>query len=155
MTRTLALVLCASLAACGGKTPPAASPATAAGSAPACEPAAPAGAPPEGNADEAAKAELARAQLDLEAALAALVEAQERIERLEEVAIDLIEKVNDAIAAVDTVKNDPQRAAAKARLEALQKEQAELQARIKAAKAAGKAGGGEAAPRKQGKKAAP
>lgn len=128
MTKPLALLLCASLAACGGAPQPA--PAEPAPVEPApTEPARGAEAPPTGE-----DAELAKAHADLEAARRDRDEAIARIEQLERATADMIEQINRAIAMVEDAQSDADRAAAKAKLTELQRQQVEMQAQIKAAK---------------------
>ena len=88
-------------------------------------------------------AELAKARADHAAAeqsaIQAVKAAQEAQDMLDRIQADLVELDKRVTAAVDNVvsaQNDADRAAAKAKLEVLRKDKAELDARIAAAKAA-------------------
>jgi HAMP domain-containing protein len=135
MTKPLALLACALLAAACEKEAPAP------GASP--TPAAPATrdriTPSEveamREASKHAEAEAANARAALDAAHKAALEAQAEVERLEKSTSEMIDQLNTAIGALGAAQSDAERAAAKDRLVALQKQQAELQALIAAAKA--------------------
>ena len=61
---------------------------------------------------------------------------QRRFRALAQNASDMITQINGAIAAVEAAQGDADRAAAKSKLASLQRAQAEMQERIRAAKAA-------------------
>jgi phage-related minor tail protein len=88
---------------------------------------------------EKVDAELAAAKQAAELAAQSVKEAQEAqdaVARLEQDATDLQKKVTDATDAIVGAQNQADRDAAKARLDQLQKEKAELDARVAEAKAA-------------------
>lgn len=84
--------------------------------------------------EDTKKAEIARREAD--AAIQAAKEAQEKVDQLEKSAADMITQINGAIAAVSAAQTDADRSAAANKLAALQRQQAEMQERIRAAKAA-------------------
>jgi hypothetical protein len=65
-----------------------------------------------------------------------LHEARERFEKLTRDVKEMDDKLRDAANAVQAAKDERERKAAKARVEALQKEQAELKGRFEEAKKA-------------------
>jgi len=152
MKQPLVLVICAWLAACGGEKDDAAKgPAK-----PAEQPAASdkgvdgvvRRAEELGDRAQAAAKDVgtaARAVAEAQAAKAAQLAteavkdaagAQEKVMQLEKTAADMMEKINGAITAVEAAQSDADRTAAKAKLIALQAEQAAMQVAIAAAKAA-------------------
>lgn len=132
MTKPLALLACALLAAACEKEAPA----------PAASPApvsrdriTPSEVEKMREESKHAEAEAAKARAALEAAHQAATEAATEVERLEKSTREMIDQLNTAIGAVGAAQSDAERAAAKDRLAALQKQQAELEALIAAAKA--------------------
>lgn len=133
MTKPLALLACALLAAaCEKKAPaPGASP-----SAATRDRITPAEVEKMREASKNDAAEVAKARAAVEAAHKAAREAQAEVEQLEKSTRELIDQLNAAIGAVGAAQGDAERAAAQDRLAALVKQQAELEAQIAAAKAA-------------------
>ena len=76
----------------------------------------------------------AEANKRAEIAIKAAQEALETVERLEHDLEDLDKKVATAVDSVIAAQNDADRAAAKAKLEQLRREKAEMERRIEAAK---------------------
>jgi hypothetical protein len=88
--------------------------------------------------ERASEAHLRANQAELQAEQA-MKDAKEAAEKVQKLAVDLDamnEKVSSAVTAVVDAQNDADRAAAKVKLQALQKEKAELEQRIAEAKAA-------------------
>jgi hypothetical protein len=140
MSKALAFLICASLAACGGGSQTA--PATTAqplsnqaGGAPRST-SEPESSAEELEAGEGGQADAERAFAQYEEAVRAANEAMARIQALEQTAADMIVRINEAIAIIDAAQNDADRAAAAAKLKALAREQAELEQRVRAAKEA-------------------
>jgi DNA repair exonuclease SbcCD ATPase subunit len=135
MTKPLALLACALLAAACEKEAPAPG-ASATPAAPATrDRIMPSEVEQMREASKHAEAEAEKARAALEAAHKAAREAQTEVERLEKSTSELIDELNRAISTVMAAQSDAERAAGKERLVALQKQQAELQALIAAAKA--------------------
>jgi DNA repair exonuclease SbcCD ATPase subunit len=92
-------------------------------------------------------AELEKAQREADQARKEAADATERVERLAKDLEELDAKLTAAIDSVVAAQNDADRAAAKAKLEQLRKEKAEMEARVQAAR-----GDAAKATRKQGPK---
>jgi hypothetical protein len=84
------------------------------------------------SAEDAKKAEIA--QKDRDEAVKAAKDAQEKVNELEKNAAEMINQINNAIAAVKSAQTNADRKAAEDKLAKLQQQQAEMQERIKAAK---------------------
>ena len=75
----------------------------------------------------------ARAAADTAAKVAA--SARERVTRLEQGAAEMTNRINEMIGAIDSAQSEAERTTARAKLAALQKENAQVQAQIEAARA--------------------
>lgn len=89
-------------------------------------------------AAKAKEAELGakKAELEAQEAMKRAQEAQDDMQKVEKDLDDLSNRLTKAVDDVVNAQNDADRAAAKAKLEALQKEKADIETRIAAAKAA-------------------
>jgi hypothetical protein len=84
------------------------------------------------SAEDSERAEAAQRERDR--AVQTAREAQEKVDQLERRAADMIRQINGAITAVNAAQNDADRAAAKAKLVALQQAQREIDLAIRRAR---------------------
>lgn len=80
--------------------------------------------------------QLRRAQLEADEARKAARDAEEKLDRIQHDFADLDRRLTAAVDQVVAAQNDADRAAAKAKLQALQREKQDMEARIQAARAA-------------------
>lgn len=84
---------------------------------------------------ERAKLQLAVAEQRANEAYKEAMEAREKVDRFEKDLEEMGKKLDDAINTLTSAQNDADRTSAMTKLEALRKEKAEMEARIKEAKA--------------------
>jgi colicin import membrane protein len=82
------------------------------------------------------EAELAKARAAADEAAKLAAEATEKLQQLEKDAAETAAKLDELLAALDAAQSSADRDAAKAKLEALQRQHREMQAQIQAAKTA-------------------